>query len=165
MSGDINSGGSIVEPPSPVVEREVVETMRAHGIQYYLDGRLFEWTFSSCCFLFGVGLLTFPTMSRGSIIRLLFDIVGWPAVGVIFLLVGVSSVAALIVNGRSMSIGPRVRACCAIWRAALWSEFSMSMIHVSLAEGHLSPMVIFFSVFTASEFYVVYRAVLDVRDN
>lgn len=159
----VNSGEPEIRAPLSI--EGITEPMRRHGIQYYLDGRLFEWTFSVCCLIFGIGLLVFPTMSRGSIIRLLYDIVGWPLVGVIFFVVGVASVAALIVNGRSMSIGPRVRACCAIWRAGLWSEFALSMAHVSVVEGHLSPMVIFFSVFTASEFYVVYRAVLDVRDN
>lgn len=136
-----------------------------HSFQYYLDGRLFEWSFSACSLLFGLVLLAVPSTSRGSIIRPLFDLVGWPAIGMIFLVVGVASVVALVVNGRSMSIGPRVRACCAIWRAALWSEFALAMTQVSYNEGHPSPMIIFFSVFTASEFYVVYRAVLDVRDN
>lgn len=134
-----------------------------HRIPYYLDGRLFEWTFSIASFIFGIGLLAMPGMARGSIIRLLVNIVGWPAVGIIFLLVGSASVTALTVNGHSWAIGPRVRSVCAILRSVLWGEFALSMARVSYEEGHLSPMVIFFSIFTLSELYVVYRAVLDVR--
>jgi hypothetical protein len=130
-----------------------------------MDGRLFEWTFSTCCLIFGIGLLLMPTMAKGSIIRLLVGLVGWPAVGVIFFVVGVLSISALIANGNSLSVGPRVRSVCAICRSVLWGEFALSMVQISLIEQHLSPMVIFFSVFTASEFYVAYRAVLDVRDN
>ncbi len=134
-----------------------------HRIPYYLDGRLFEWTFSVCSAVLGASMLIFPRMAHGSIVKVLIDIVGWPLAAVVFLLVGVASIAALIVNGNSLSIGPRVRSLCAIARAVLWGQFTLSMLHVSVVQGFPSPMVFFFSVFTVAELYVVYRAVLDVR--
>jgi hypothetical protein len=136
-----------------------------HRLQYYLDGRLFEWAFSTCCLLLGVGMFIWPRIAQGSIVRVLVDVVGWPVIAVIFTLVGFASMLALVVNGNSFAIGPRVRACCAIWRSVLWAQFTLSMIHVSVVQGFPSPMMFFFSVFTLSEFYVIYRAVLDVRDH
>ena len=134
-----------------------------HRIPYYLDGRLFEWTFSVCSLSLGVGMLIWPKMAHGRIVRVLVELVGWPAVALVFFTVGFASIVALIVNGNSWTIGPRVRSICAIIRGILWGQFVTSMVYVSLDQGFPSPMVIFFSVFTASEFYIVYRAVLDVR--
>ena len=135
-----------------------------HRITYYLDGRLYEWTFSVCSLWLGLSMLVFPSIANGSIVKVLVDLVGWPMVAIIFILVGLASIAALIINGSSHEIGPRVRSICAILRSILWAQFVLSMIYVSKLQGFPSPMVIFFSVFTASEFYVIYRAVLDVRD-
>lgn len=118
-----------------------------------------------CSLELGLAMLIWPKMAKGSIVTVLIDIVGWPAAAIVFVLIGLFSVVALIVNGRSLAIGPRVRSICAILRSVLWAQFTLSMLHVSFVQGFPSPMVVFFSVFTAAEFYVVYRAVLDVRDH
>lgn len=136
-----------------------------HRAPYYLDGRLFEWTFSLCSLLLGTAMLVWPRVAHGSIMKVLVDLVGWPIVAIVFLLVGLASMSALVANGSSWSLGPRVRSICAIFRAVLWAQFSLSMFYVSVLQGFPSPMLFFFPVFTASEFYIVYRAVLDVRDN
>lgn len=108
-------------------------------------------------------MLFWPDMIHGSIVRVLMTLVDWPTIALIFVAVGAASIVALIVNGNSIAIGPRVRSICAIIRAILWGQFVLSMLHVSMVQGFPSPMVFFFSIFTASELYVVYRAVLDVR--
>lgn len=110
-------------------------------------------------------MLIWPKMAKGSIVEVIVYFVGWPMVAIIFTAVGLASITALIVNGQSLAVGPRVRSICAIFRSVLWAQFTLSMIGVSATQGFPSPMVFFFSVFTASEFYVVYRAVLDVRDH
>jgi len=136
-----------------------------HRAPYYLDGRLFEWTFAACTTLLGLAMFVWPRVANGSIVRVLVELVGWPAIAGIFLVVGMASIGALIANGSSAAVGPRVRSICAIFRAVLWAQFSLSMAHVSVTQGFPSPMLFFFPVFTASEFYIVYRAVLDVRDH
>lgn len=108
-------------------------------------------------------MLVWPRMQRGSIVQVLIEIVGGSAASAVFLLVGLFSTIALVVNGNSLAIGPRVRSICAIFRSVLWGQFTLSMAYVSVAQGFPSPMVFFFGVFTAAELYVVYRAVLDVR--
>lgn len=138
--------------------------MTHHRLQYYLDGRLFEWTFSFCALVLGTAMFAWPKMAHGSIVKVLIDLIGWPAAAGIFAMVGLASLTALVVNGQSLAIGPRVRSICAIFRSVLWAQFTLSMIYVSIAQGFPSPMVFFFGIFTLSELYVVYRAVLDVRD-
>jgi hypothetical protein len=109
-------------------------------------------------------MMIYPTIANGTIVKVLLDLVGWPIVALVFIAVGAASIAALIINGNSYAVGPRVRSICAIFRSILWAQFVLSMIYVSQRQGFPSPMIFFFSVFTASEFYVIYRAVLDVRD-
>jgi hypothetical protein len=138
--------------------------MRRHGLQYYLDGRQFEWTFSFICLLLGVSMFVWPKTAHGSIMRVLVELVGWPIIAAVFFIVGFTSMIALVANGQSLAIGPRVRAVSAIARSTLWMQFTLSMTIVSIDQGFPSPMLFVWPVVAASEFYVVYRAVLDVRD-
>ena len=142
-----------------VSEKPMVQTR----IAYYLDGRLYEWVFSTSMVALGMTILVWPQVAHGSILTILTGAVGGTAAGLIFFVIGLLRIAALITNGNSMWIGPRIRSIGASVSSVLWSSVVISMAQVSVAQGFPSPMVIFFSAFTGAEVYISYRAVLDVR--
>ena len=67
----------------------------------------------------------------------------------VFIIVGVVGMVALIANGSSLRIGPRLRSFSAIVRSVLWISFALSMTYsfhrtgIPLSDGiffgHLSP--------------------------
>jgi len=134
----------------------------------YLNGKLFEWTFSWCLILLGTAMVPFPRMIRGSILTVIVRVldnfhIGLTVVPIAFLMIGSLGVGALIANGQSLWMGPWTRAICAMLRGVLWLTFSLSMIEVSFTQGFPSPMDFFFPVFMTTEFFIMYRAVFDVR--
>jgi hypothetical protein len=132
---------------------------------FYLDNRLYEWSMATAMTVFGVMMLLWPRMSNGSILHLLTQYVSGEIIALIFLVTGALRIAALIANGGSMWIGPRIRSVSAIISACLWAEFTLSMIEVSYKQGFPSPMVPFWFTFMIAELYVTYRAGLDVRSS
>lgn len=134
-----------------------------HPITYYLDGRLYEWTMGSAMVVFGIAVLFFPRMAQGSILQILSAIFSSWGIGLIFLFDGALRITALIANGKSLQIGPRIRAWTAAVASILWTTFTLSMVRVSLEQGFPSPMVFYWGFFTTAEVYISYRAVLDVR--
>jgi hypothetical protein len=139
-------------------------------IIYYLDTRLHEWLLSGSLTSIGLAMMIWPRMAEGSIFdvveRVLRSIFGGNANTVLALLlftIGGLGMAALIANGGSLWIGPRIRSVAACARSILWASVVISMERVSEQQGFPSPMVFFFSLFTAGEVYISYRAVLDVR--
>lgn len=135
----------------------------SNPLVYRLDGRLHEWVMSAAMIFFGFGILIQPRTAHGSILQFFLRVFSAEWIAAIFLFIGFFSIGALIANGASMAVGPRVRSICAILRAGLWAEFTTSMIKVSFDQGFVSPMVYFWGTFTAAEIYIAYRAVLDVR--
>lgn len=127
------------------------------------DTRLYEWVFGASMVSFGFAMLIVPKMLQGSILSILAAMFNSYMVGAIFLILGLLRMAALIANGRSMEIGPRIRSIVATICSALWMTFTLSMIRVSIDQHFPSPMVFFWGPFTLAEVYISYRAVLDVR--
>lgn len=137
--------------------------MGSRPLTFYLDGRLYEWTMGSAMISFGIAMLFFPKMAHGSILQILIAVFSGWVIGLIFLFDGALRITALIANGRSLQIGPRIRAWTAAVAAILWTTFTLSMVRVSLEQGFPSPMVFYWGFFTAAEIYISYRAMLDVR--
>ena len=133
-------------------------------ITYFLDGRLHEWVMAASMMMLGVAMLFWPRVASGSILQIVVFSLGGIITALVFLGVGMSSLAALIANGHSMKIGPRIRTFSAIIRSMLWASFTMSMVRVSYDQGFPSPMVFIWGPFTVAEIYISYRAVLDVRN-
>lgn len=132
-------------------------------ITYYLDGRLYEWVMSANMVALGITIFGWPRVSNGSILTVLVGAIGGTATAMVFLAVGLVRAGALIANGQSMWIGPRIRSFGASVASVLWASVVISMAQVSVMQGFPSPMVIFFSAFTGAEVYISYRAALDVR--
>lgn len=139
--------------------------MTPRPITYYLDGRLYEWVMGGAMVSFGFAMLLSPKMLHGSILSILAAMFASYVVGTIFLALGLLRMAALVANGRSMEIGPRIRSVVATICSALWTTFTLSMIRVSIDQGFPSPMVFFWGAFVLAEVYISYRAVLDVRSS
>jgi hypothetical protein len=139
--------------------------MTPRPITYYLDGRLYEWVMGGAMVAFGFAMLLSPKMLHGSILSILAAMFASYVVGTIFLALGLLRMAALVANGRSMEIGPRIRSVVATICSALWTTFTLSMIRVSIDQGFPSPMVFFWGAFVLAEVYISYRAVLDVRSS
>jgi hypothetical protein len=82
-----------------------------------------------------------------------------------FLICGVACIVALLVNGASMVIGPRVRAWAAVARAILWLQFGISTLQAGIEQGYPYTVQPFWFTFALAEVWVAYRAVLDVRSS
>lgn len=136
-----------------------------------LDTRAWEWVFSFIWAVLGVQIVTFPEMARGSIFLVSFEVlnqffsifISAFLIGFCLIVVGAFGLAALFVNGHSHKIGPRIRACAAIWRSSFYTSVVASMSIVSFRQGHLSPMVTVFGGLIVAEMYVCFRAPLDVK--
>lgn len=132
---------------------------------HHLEGRLLEWTMSGICIFLGTGMTLFPKMIHGSIVQILVAIMSPSQITAMFLTVGLLGTFALIANGASFKVGPRVRSFCAVWRSMIWFSFAISMTGVSFQQGFPSPMVFVFFPLALAETYVAYRAILDVRSD
>lgn len=139
--------------------------MSSRTIPDYLDVRLFEWAFSVPLVLLGVSILIWPKVAHGSILQVLVENMGPTFTALAFIAVGIIGIVALVANGRSLRVGPRLRALSAIVRSVLWLTFVLSMARVSLAQGFPSPMVFFWSSFAGTEVFIAFRAAADVRHN
>lgn len=143
-------------------------TSSVKPLTHYLDARLFEWAFSVPMILMGLAILIWPMIAHGSILQVLGKFFGWigfgsAGIGLTFVLVGITGLVALIANGNSHRIGPRLRSMSAVVRSVLWLTFVLSMARISIDQGFPSPMVFFWSSFAGAEIYISYRAALDVR--
>lgn len=128
-----------------------------------VDVRPWEWGFSIPSVFLGVSILVWPQTAHGSILQVLVDNIGSVFCALAFIVTGLVGIAALIANGQSRRIGPRLRALTAIVRAVLWLTFVLSMARVSYEQKFPSPMVYFWSAFAATELYIAFRAAADVR--
>lgn len=137
--------------------------MASRSIAYYLDGRRLEWLGSAYLITQGVAILVWPKSANGSILQVLVGNLGVPGTALLFIVAGLVGIAALVVNGRSLKIGPHVRSLTAIVRMVIWASFTLAMYRISREQGFPSPMAIFFALATIAEAYTPYRAVLDVR--
>jgi hypothetical protein len=138
-------------------------TVMERPIAQLVDVRLFEWAFSVPLIMLGLAMLIWPEIAHGSILKILVTFLGSVGTGLVFVWVGLVSVAALIANGNSLAIGPRLRSLSAVIRSVFWITFTLSMARVSIAQGFPSPMVFFWSSFTGAEIFTAYRAARDVR--
>lgn len=137
--------------------------MASRSIPDYLDVRVFEWAFSVPLALLGVAILIWPQVAHGSILQVLVETVGPTFSALAFIVIGIVGIVALVANGKSLLIGPRLRALSAVVRSVLWLTFVLSMARVSLAQGFPSPMVFFWSSFAGTEVFIAFRAAADVR--
>lgn len=133
-------------------------------IVYYIDGRLFEWTMTLGKLVLGIQLFFLPEMMKMVPFQWIGLFIGPKTLAFLMVLTGLIRLGALIANGASLVIGPYLRSLMALFASALWLEFGISFLIGSIHRGFGGPIPFWF-VFSISEMYIVYRAVLDVRSN
>lgn len=132
-------------------------------IANHIDMRAFEWFFSIPMVQFGIYMLAVPAAMNGSILRVLVLSIGGTLAALLFICTGITGIVALIANGNSERIGPRLRAFCAMLRAVIWLTFVLSMLRVSEQQPWVSPMVFFWFWFMVAEVWIAHKAGQDVR--
>lgn len=134
-------------------------------IFYMVDGRLFEWVMSIPVVILSVMLFVWPQVAQAPAFRLFSWAVPADLISVSLLACGVACIVALIVNGASLSIGPRVRSWTAMMRSVLWLQFGISTLQAGIEQGYPYTVQPFWFTFALAELWVAYRAVLDVRSH
>jgi hypothetical protein len=132
-------------------------------VSYYLDGRLFEWVMSISMVLLAVEILIWPDTLQASAFQWVVQVMPVDFVWVALLLAGWFRVLALVANGSSLVIGPRVRSIGALVGAVIWIQFGAALVKLSIDQHFASPGIPFWFMFTVAELRITYRAVLDVR--
>lgn len=132
-------------------------------ISYYLDGRLFEWVMSVSMVLLAVEIFVWPVTLKASAFQWASLIMNSEFIGLVMFCAGWFRCLALIANGSSMVIGPRVRAIGALVGAVIWMQFGIALVKLSVDQNFPSPGIPFWFMFTLAELRITYRAVLDVR--
>lgn len=132
-------------------------------INYYLDGRLFEWTMSASMLLVSAEIFVWPETLKASAFQWITRVMSPDFIGVTLLIAGLMRTFALIANGSSLSMGPRLRSVGAIAGAVMWVQFGIALVKLSTEQHFPSPGIPFWFMFTLAELRIAYRAVLDVR--
>ena len=132
-------------------------------ISYYVGNRLFEWSMSIPVLLLSLMLFVWPQIIEAPAFRLFAWVLPSSIIGILFLICGIASIVALLVNGASMMVGPRVRSWAALARASLWLQFGISTLQAGIEQGYPYTVQPFWFTFALAEVWVAYRAVLDVR--
>lgn len=132
-------------------------------VSYYLDGRLFEWVMAISMVMLAVEIFVWPDTLRASAFQWALQLMSADFVGVVMFCAGWFRILALIANGSSLVIGPRVRAVAAIVGAVMWVQFGTALVKLSVEQDFPSPGIPFWYMFTIAELRIAYRAVLDVR--
>lgn len=137
--------------------------MTMHRLRYYVEGRLIEWVNSLSFVVLSVFLFVWPDITTAPAFNLFAWLLPHQLIGVFFFVCGTSCIVALLVNGNSHAIGPRVRAWSALARSALLLQFGLSTIQASVGQDFPFTVTPFWFLYAFAEIWVAYRAVLDVR--
>jgi hypothetical protein len=130
-------------------------------IRHYLDGRLFEWTFSVGSVWLAVVVWTWPETVVDGAFRHMTDFMTAQTLVLYALATGAVGSVALATNGVSMIWGPAVRAVCATARSFMWGEFAYALWLLAQDQPAPSLGLGFWVLFTLAELYVAHRAMTD----
>lgn len=89
------------------------------------------------------------------------DVMSPEVLSLICLVTGIVGTVALATNGVSRVAGPVTRAVCALVRSFVWGQFTYALWLFGGTQGVPSLGLGFWLLFTASEIYVAYRAMMD----
>ena len=132
------------------------------NLNYYVEGRLFEWTMALATLTCGIEFIIWPEALEESAFRFLLLTMTRYEVMFALVCVGWSRMAALMLNGQTMfglRLGPWVRAVCCVLSATMWVQFAIALSILSYSRGLPSPGLPFWIMFTLAELYAAYLAV------
>lgn len=130
---------------------------------YYIEGRIFEWVMSVSMVLLAVEIFIWPVTLKASAFQWAAQVINSEFIGAVLFCAGWFRCLALIANGSSLAIGPRIRAIGALCGAVVWFQFGLALVVLSVEQNFPSPGIPFWFMFTLAELRITYRAVLDVR--
>lgn len=131
-------------------------------LQYYVDGRLFEWVITTAMLWLALSTVISPDSLRASAFQWLVQVMPTLFVEIFLFLIGWTRLIGLLLNGhqfRGTRIGPVIRAVTAVMCAVMWVQFALALVELSARQGYMSPGIPFWSMFVIGEIYVAYRAV------
>lgn len=132
-------------------------------LHHYLQNRLYEWTVTIPLIAVSIMVVIWPQILSAPAFQFFAEkmpsqfIVGFLAT------CSIACCIALLANGASFVLAPLIRSWAAIFRAVIWFQFVVSTFAASFAQGYPYTVTPFWVMFMIVEFYVAYRAVLDVR--
>jgi hypothetical protein len=132
------------------------------NINYYVEGRLFEWTMTLSTLANGVTFFWWPRGLHESAYHFLLVVMSQAWITAFLVTVGWTRFAGLMLNGQRMfgvKLGPWIRAACAVLSAVIWCQFAIALGFLSAERGFPSPGLFFWTIATFGEFYVAYSAV------
>lgn len=132
-------------------------------LRHYFENRLLEWVNAFAFSFLGCAVFIWPKTSTNPAFHLFMAFLPPPVAALIMLACGLFCIAALLTNGYSPVIGPRIRAWSAFLRAMLLLQFGVSTLEASYNQGFPFTVVPFWFLMAFAEIWVSYRAVLDVR--
>lgn len=131
-------------------------------LNYFLEGRLFEWIMSISMVLLAFEIYLYPRTIEFSAFSELSQVMSYQFVGLFLGVVGSIRVMSLLLNGhqiRGFHIGPFLRSLMAVFCALMWTQFALALLQLSVDRGVPSPGLPFWTTFVFGELYVAYKAV------
>lgn len=128
-------------------------------INYYIEGRVFEWCMAVSMFVCGLEILTWSKLGA---FQWLVEFVPYKIVGGGMVLIGWTRIGGLMLNGHSVGevvLGPWIRAVCSVLSAFVWVQFAFALLQFSLKNGYPSIGLMFWVSFVIGELYVAYTTV------
>ncbi|WP_271605992.1 hypothetical protein [Bradyrhizobium sp. CCBAU 11434] len=135
-------------------------------LDYYLEGRRFEWVITIAMLWLAVALGISPEMLQASAFQWVTLAMSPFFIAVCLFALGWVRLIGLLLNGhrvRGCRLGPLIRSACAIGGAVMWVQFDLALVQHSLKQGFMSPGIPFWSMFVLGELDVAYRAVRGQR--
>jgi hypothetical protein len=132
------------------------------GVNYYVEGRVFEWAMGLSMFFVGIQFLIWPDTIGGSAFQHLTAVMSQQTLTWVLLFIGWSRCSALMLNGQRLAgikFGPHARAVGSILSAVIWAQFVIALMQLSIIQGYPSPGIPFWATFTLGEIYVAYTTV------
>lgn len=128
----------------------------------YRSSRALDWWCTWLIIGLGATFLTPGTSLGGEGYWRLLEIMSEDSWGAICVSVGALRLAALIINGRAYEGSPIVRAFGAAMGTALWMEFALAFLDMSIRSGTVSPGLWVNLCFAGCDFHNCLRAGRDI---
>jgi len=132
------------------------------NLNYYVEGRAFEWTMSLSMFFGGLQLVFWPNSMHDSAFGYITTIFPTHTLTYVLILIGWVRGCALMLNGQrvwGIKLGPYTRAIFSVVSATVWAQFTIALIELSITQGYPSPGMPFWAMFTLGEVYTSYTTV------
>ena len=133
----------------------------------FYQSRLFEWVATAAMLGIAFEVVLFPNSVSQSSLALVTQMGLSPfTLFILFAVFGFGRLAALILNGYAIPIGPAMRASAAMVAAFVWGQLCVDLLHMGVRElGLYSLGIPIYFAFTMGEIISCFRASKDAGLN